>query len=59
MRVKIIRSEVLDGAVYLKDDVLDLPVETAEALIAGTIGIALDQDELVFEPVSDETEKEV
>lgn len=59
MRVKIIRSEVLDGAVYLKDEVLDLPVETADALIAEQIGIALDPDELVFEPVSDETEKEV
>lgn len=58
MRVKITRSEVHKGAVWLKDSEHDLPVETAEALITAQIAIALDQDEIPFEIVSPETIEE-
>ena len=52
LRVRFIRTEVLEGAVILRDTVLEVDEVLAEQLIAAQIVVALDQDEIVFTPVS-------
>lgn len=54
LRVRFTRAEVIEGAVILRDTELEVDAALAEQLIAAQTAVALDQDELVFTPVSEE-----